>query len=58
MTRRICDMELCGDCKWYYEWQGKGCCKVRKMLNHVRPTTNMSCLDWRTKDAKQGDKAR
>lgn len=44
-------MELCGDCKYYYELNGKGCCKV-KLAFSIRKDTNMHCLNWEPRKEK------
>lgn len=48
-------MELCGDCKYYYELNGKGCCKV-KLAFRIRKDTNMHCLNWEPRKKKENGK--
>lgn len=50
-------MELCGDCKYYYELNGKGCCKV-KLAFRIRKDTNMHCLNWEPRKKKENGKQR
>lgn len=45
-------MELCGDCKYYCVFNGKGRCKAKIAHNMLRPTTNMCCLNWRAKNGE------